>query len=158
MKKRNILYILVVLLSLLQCCILLINNENKNMQDINEKELNSISTSKIAKNIKDIKSDFSNYKTLTILSYNKSDDGSWKLKCSLKGTKEEVLKDIEKFNYYEIKDYNISYEKENVLIEANLIYKYWYNIVYININNCIYLWILIKYFCYVINKVMVMTI
>ena len=158
MKKRNILYILVILLSLLQCCILLINNENKNMQDINEKELNSISTSKIAKNIKDIKSDFSNYKTLTILSYNKSDDGSWKLKCSLKGTKEEVLKDIEKFNYYEIKDYNISYEKENVLIEANLIYKYWYNIVYININNCIYLWILIKYFCYVINKVMVMTI
>ena len=124
MKKRNILYILVVLLSLLQCCILLINNENKNMQDINEKELNSISTSKIAKNIKDIKSDFSNYKTLTILSYNKSDDGSWKLKCSLKGTKEEVLKDIEKFNYYEIKDYNISYEKENVLIEANLTYKY----------------------------------
>ena len=158
MKKRNILYILVVLLSLLQCCILLINNENKNMQDINEKELNSISTSKIAKNIKDIKSDFSNYKTLTILSYNKSDNGSWKLKCSLKGTKEEVLKDIEKFNYYEVKDYNISYEKENVLIEANLTYKYWYNIVNININNCIYLWILIKYFCYVINKVMVMTI
>lgn len=158
MKKRNILYIFVILLSLLQCCVLLINDENKNMKDINEKELNSISTSKIAKNIKDIKSDFSNYKTLTILSYNKSDDGSWKLKCSLKGTKEEVLKDIEKFNYYEIKDYNISYEKENVLIEANLTYKYWYNIVYININNCIYLWILIKYFCYVINKVMVMTI
>ncbi len=158
MKKRNILYILVILLSLLQCCILLINDENKNMQDVNEKELNSISTSKIAKNIKDIKSDFSNYKTLTILSYNKSDNGSWKLKCSLKGTKEEVLKDIEKFNYYEVKDYNISYEKENVLIEANLTYKYWYNIVNININNCIYLWILIKYFCYVINKVMVMTI
>lgn len=158
MKKRNILYIFVILLSLLQCCVLLINDENKNMKDINEKELNSISTSKIAKNIKDIKSDFSNYKTLTILSYNKSDDGSWKLKCSLKGTKEEVLKDIEKFNYYEVKDYNISYEKENVLIEANLTYKYWYNIVYININNCIYLWILIKYFCYVINKVMVMTI
>ena len=124
MKKRNILYILVILLSLLQCCVLLINDKNMDMQDINEKELNSISTSKIVKNIKDIKSDFSNYKTLTILSYNKSDDGSWKLKCSLKGTKEEVLEDIEKFNYYEIKDYNISYEKGNVLIEANLTYKY----------------------------------
>ena len=124
MKKRNILYIFVILLSLFQCCILLINDENIDIQDINEKELNSISTSKIAKNIKDIKSDFSNYKTLTILSYNKSDDGSWKLKCSLKGTKEEVLNDIEKINYYEVKDYNISYEKGNVLIEANLTYKY----------------------------------
>ncbi len=123
MKKKYIKYIVVILLSFLQCYILLRYSKEKNIEDVGNTELKSISINKNVKNIKDIKKDFIDYKTVTIVNYNKLEDGSWKIKCLLNGSKEDVLNDIEKINYYEITEYNLSYEKNNVSIEANLIYK-----------------------------------
>ncbi len=123
MKKKYIIYILIVLVSFLQCYILLIYSKDIKDSNIVNTEVEGISVSKNVKNIKDIRKDFINYKTVTILSYNKLEDGSWKIKCLLNGNKKDVLNDIEKIKYYEIIDYNLSYEKNNLLIEANLIYK-----------------------------------
>lgn len=123
MKKKYILYIIVVLISFLQCYILLRYNKDTEFKNIEDTEVESITISKNVKNIKDIKKDFINYKTVTILGYNKLEDGSWKIKCLLNGSKKDVLNDIENIKYYEITDYNLSYEKNNFSIEANLIYK-----------------------------------
>lgn len=123
MKKKYIIYIMVIIITFLQCYVLLKYSQNTKSKDVSDIELKSISISKNVKNIKDIKNDFINYKTITTLNYNKLEDGSWKIKCLLKGSKEEVLSDIEKINNYEITDYSLSYEKNNILIEANLIYK-----------------------------------
>lgn len=123
MKNKYILYIMVVLISFLQCYILLRFNKDTEVKNIEDTQVESITISKNVKNIKDIKKDFINYKTVTILAYNKLEDGSWKIKCLLNGSKKDVLNDIENIKYYEIIDYNLSYEKNNVSIEANLIYK-----------------------------------
>lgn len=123
MKNKYILYIIVVLISFLQCYILLRFNKDTEVKNIEDTQVESITISKNVKNIKDIKKDFINYKTVTILGYNKLEDGSWKIKCLLNGSKKDVLNDIENIKYYEIIDYNLSYEKNNVSIEANLIYK-----------------------------------
>ena len=123
MKKRYVIYSIVIIVTVIQCYILLNYNKEKDTKDINVNEANSIREDKNAKYIKEIKKDFTNYKTLTILSYNKIEDGSWKLKCLLKSNKEDVLKDIEKINYYNIADYKLSYEKDVVLLEVDLINK-----------------------------------
>lgn len=123
MKKKHVIYTIVIIITFLQCYVLLKYSQDTKSKDVSNIELNSISISKNVKNIKDIKNDFTTYKTITIVNYNKLEDGSWKIKCLLKGSKEEVLSDIEKINNYEITDYSLSYEKNNILIEANLIYK-----------------------------------
>lgn len=123
MKKKYIIYIMVIIITFLQCYVLLKYSQNKKSKDVSDIELNSISISKNVKNIKDIKNDFTTYKTITIVNYNKLEDGSWKIKCLLKGSKEDILNDIEEINNYEITDYSLGYEKNNILIEANLIYK-----------------------------------
>lgn len=123
MKKKHVIYTIVIIITFLQCYVLLKYSQDTKSKDVSDIELNSISISKNVKNIKDIKNDFTTYKTITIVNYNKLEDGSWKIKCLLKGSKEEVLSDIEKINNYEITDYSLGYEKNNILIEANLIYK-----------------------------------
>lgn len=112
-----------IIITFLQCYVLLKYSQDTKSKDVSDIELNSISISKNVKNIKDIKNDFTTYKTITIVNYNKLEDGSWKIKCLLKGSKEDILNDIEKINNYEITDYSLGYEKNNILIEANLIYK-----------------------------------
>lgn len=123
MKKKYIIYTIVIIITFLQCYVLLKYSQDTKSKDVSDIELNSISISKNVKNIKDIKNDFTTYKTITIVNYNKLEDGSWKIKCLLKGSKEDILNDIEKINNYEITDYSLGYEKNNILIEANLIYK-----------------------------------
>ena len=123
MKKKYVIYTIVIIITFLQCYVLLKYSQDTKSKDVSDIELNSISISKNVKNIKDIKNDFTTYKTITIVNYNKLEDGSWKIKCLLKGSKEDILNDIEKINHYEITDYSLGYEKNNILIEANLIYK-----------------------------------
>ncbi|MCI6692973.1 MAG: hypothetical protein MR510_10945 [Clostridium sp.] len=123
MKKKYVIYTIVIIITFLQCYVLLKYSQDTKSKDVSDIELNSISISKNVKNIKDIKNDFTTYKTITIVNYNKLEDGSWKIKCLLKGSKEDILNDIEKINNYEITDYSLGYEKNNILIEANLIYK-----------------------------------
>ena len=123
MKKKYVIYTIVIIITFLQCYVLLKYSQDTKSKDVSDIELNSISISKNVKNIKDIKNDFITYKTITIVNYNKLEDGSWKIKCLLKGSKEDILNDIEKINNYEITDYSLGYEKNNILIEANLIYK-----------------------------------
>lgn len=123
MKKGYVKYFVVIILSFVQCYILLRYNKETMVEDLSDTKINSISISQNVKNIKDIKKDFIDYKTVSILTYSKLEDGSWKIKCLLKGNKEDVLNDIKKINYYKITDYSLSYEKNNVAIEANLIYK-----------------------------------
>lgn len=123
MKKKYVIYTIVIIITFLQCYVLLKYSQDTKSKDVSDIELNSISISKNVKNIKDIKIDFTTYKTITIVNYNKLEDGSWKIKCLLKGSKEDILNDIEKINNYEITDYSLGYEKNNILIEANLIYK-----------------------------------
>lgn len=123
MRKKYVIYTIVIIITFLQCYVLLKYSQDTKSKDVSDIELNSISISKNVKNIKDIKNDFTTYKTITIVNYNKLEDGSWKIKCLLKGSKEDILNDIEKINNYEITDYSLGYEKNNILIEANLIYK-----------------------------------
>ena len=123
MKKKYVIYTIVIIITFLQCYVLLKYSQDTKSKDVSDIELNSLSISKNVKNIKDIKNDFTTYKTITIVNYNKLEDGSWKIKCLLKGSKEDILNDIEKINNYEITDYSLGYEKNNILIEANLIYK-----------------------------------
>lgn len=123
MKKKYIIYSIVIVITIIQCYILLKYTNNSDLEQINITKEDSITEDKNAKNIKAIKNDFSNYKTLTILSYNKMDDGSWKLKCILKGNKEDVIKDIEEIKNYEIIDYNLSYENKIISVEADIKHK-----------------------------------
>ena len=120
MKKNHIIYSVVIILTIAQCYILLKYNRSNNMEEININNQNSITEDKNVKNIKEVKKDLSNYKTLSVLSYNKLEDGNWKIKCSLKGSKEDVIKDIEEIKDYEIIDYSFSYEKDNLLIEVDI--------------------------------------
>ena len=123
MIKKYIIYSIVIILTFSQCYILISYKKNHNVTEINNDKLDSISDNKKAKNIRDIKKDFNKFKTLTILTYNKLEDGSWELKCLLKGNKEDILEDIEKFDNYDMTDYNLSYENNSILIETNIIYK-----------------------------------
>ncbi|MBE6054162.1 MAG: hypothetical protein E7212_09660 [Clostridium sartagoforme] len=123
MKKKYIIYSIVIVITIIQCYILLKYTNNSDLEQINITKEDSITEDKNAKNIKAIKNDFSNYKTLTILSYNKMDDGSWKLKCILKGNKEDVIKDIEEIKNYEIIDYSLSYENKIISVEADIKHK-----------------------------------
>lgn len=123
MKRKYLLYSIVIIITVIQCYILINYNKEIDLKDTNINETNNIIEDKKVKYIKEIEEEFSNYKTLTILNYKKIEDGSWKLKCLLKGSKEDVIKDIEKINYYNITDYNLSYEKDNVLLEVDIISK-----------------------------------
>lgn len=123
MKRKYLLYSIVIIITVIQCYILIKYNKEIDLKDININEATSIIEDKKVKYIKEIEEEFSNYKTLTILNYKKTEDSSWKLKCLLKGSKEDVIKDIEKFNYYNITDYNLSYEKDNILLEVDIISK-----------------------------------
>ena len=123
MKKKYIVYSLIIIFTFIQTYLLIKYQSDTDVKEISTKEIDSISNNKNVKNIKDIKKDFNNYKTLNILSYSKSENNKWILKCLFKGNKDEVLKDIEKINKYEIIDYNLSYENDSILIETNIIEK-----------------------------------
>ncbi|WP_066893104.1 hypothetical protein [Clostridium nigeriense] len=123
MIKKSILYLLVILLTLIQCFILINFKKIDINKDSNFNDSYGITKEKNAKYIKEIMRDFNDYNTLTILSYNKIEDGNWKLKCLLEGSKEEVLKDIGKLNYYNIISYSLNYENSNILLEVDLLSK-----------------------------------
>lgn len=123
MKRKYLLYSLVIIITVIQCYILIKYNKEMDLKDININDTNSIIEVKNVKYIKEIEEEFSNYKTLAILNYKKIEDGGWKLKCLLKGAKEDVIKDIEKINIYNITDYKLSYEKDNILLEVDIISK-----------------------------------
>lgn len=123
MIKKISLYTLIIILTVVQSFIL-INLESQTIdKDLSYNNSYSITNLKNVKYIKEIIKNLENNNTLTILSYNKLEDNNWKLKCNLKGTKEEVFKEIENLSYYNIISYSLNYENKNVLLELELISK-----------------------------------
>ena len=123
MIKKSLIYFFIIILTISQCFIL-IKLENKEInKDVVSNDTYSITKTENAKYIKEIIKDLKNNNTLTILGYNKVENNNWKLKCILEGKKEDVLKDIENLNYYDIISYNLNYENKNVLLELEVISK-----------------------------------
>lgn len=120
MIKKRILYLLLGVLTLCQCYILICFNKINEKEDLNFNEDYSISNLKNVKSIKEVVNDFENYSNLKILSYNKISEGKWRLNCLLKGKKEEIIKDIERLNYYKIVDYKLNYDNKDILLELEL--------------------------------------
>lgn len=120
MIKNRILYLLLVVLTLFQCYILIAFNKINENKDLNFSDDYSISNLKNVKSIREVVNDFENYSNLKILSYNKISEGKWRLNCLLKGNKEEIIKDIEKLNYYKIVDYKLNYDNKDILLELEL--------------------------------------
>ena len=123
MKRKNILNFVVIFITISQCFILLRYKDELSAKNITNNEPHSITEVKNVKYIKEIKSDFNDFNTLTILSYNKVDDGSWRLNCKLEGSREEVINDLEKIDYYNITNYSLNYENNNILLELDLLSK-----------------------------------
>lgn len=118
MKKVKIIYLLVIFITILQLLVAAINNK----EEVNN-SIECITEVKNAKYIKDIENEFKNINNLTILSYNKINETNWVIKCVLKGSKDLVMSDLEKINEYYVNEYNLSYDKENILLELELISK-----------------------------------
>lgn len=123
MIKKSLLYVFIIILTISQCFILIKLEDKKIDKDLNSNDTYSITKTENAKYIKEIIKDLKNNYTLTILGYNKVENNNWKLKCILEGKKEDVLKDIENLNYYDIISYSLNYENKNVLLELELISK-----------------------------------
>ena len=123
MIKKSLLYVFIIILTVSQCFILIKLEDKKIDKDLNSNDTYSITKTENAKYIKEIIKDLKNNDTLTILGYNKVENNTWKLKCILEGKKEDVLKDIENLNYYDIISYSLNYENKNVLLELELISK-----------------------------------
>lgn len=120
MTRKRMLYLLVIALTLSQCFILIYFRKTNIDEKLKFSDTDSISKIKNAKSIKEVMNDFSDYSSLTILSYNKIEDGKWKLRCLLKGNNEEIIKDIEKLNCYKIISYSLTYEHKDMLLEVEL--------------------------------------
>ncbi|MGG7143661.1 hypothetical protein ACQPVP_09365 [Clostridium nigeriense] len=122
MKRKNIVYFIVIFITMIQCFILL-SYKDESVKNINEIKSEGITEVKNAKYIKEIEKDFKDYNTLTILNYNKAENGLWQLNCKLEGSKEDILNDLGKIDYYKITNYSLKYENNNVLLEVDLLSK-----------------------------------
>lgn len=120
--KQSLIYIVVIIFTFFQCYILIMNNSYNidNNTVINNKEEITNNNQFNAKEIQDY---FKNYKTITIVNYDKQENDTWKIKCILRGNKEDVLRDIENIDLYKIVDYNLNYENNNLIIEGDFVYK-----------------------------------
>jgi hypothetical protein len=123
MKRKNILNFIVIFITIFQCFILLSFKDESSAKNISDNKSDGITEVKNVKYIKEIERDFNDYNTLTILSYNKIDNESWRLNCKLEGSKEDILNDLEKINYYNITNYSLNYENNNILLEIDLLSK-----------------------------------
>ena len=115
MKKIKILHLIVIFITILQICIMIFNKK-----DSSKDVVPCITEVKNVKYIKDIEKDFNNINNSTILSYNKIDESSWIIKCTLNGNKIQVLDAFNKIDNYYINKYNLNYDKENILLELEL--------------------------------------
>ncbi|WP_291652475.1 hypothetical protein [Clostridium sp.] len=115
MKKIKILHLMVIFLTIFQVSIMIFNKK-----DSSKDAVPCITEVKNVKYIKDIEKEFNNVNNSTILSYNKIDESSWIIKCILKGNKIEVLDALNKIDEYYINNYNLNYDKENILLELEL--------------------------------------
>lgn len=123
MKRKNIVFYIVIFITMIQCFILLSYKVESSEKNISDNESYGITEVKNAKYIKEIERDFNEYNTLTILSYNKVDNGSWRLNCKLEGTSEDILNDLENIDEYNITNYSLNYENNNILLEIDLLSK-----------------------------------
>lgn len=123
MKRKNIVFYIVIFITMIQCFILLSYKGESLEKNISDNESYGITEVKNAKYIKEIERDFNEYNTLTILSYNKVDNGSWRLNCKLEGTSEDILNDLENIDEYNITNYSLNYENNNILLEIDLLSK-----------------------------------
>ena len=115
MKNNKLLYSIVIFITIFQLIILIFNKK-----DYSEEVVSCITEVKNVKYIKDIEREFNNINNSTILSYNKIDKSNWIIKCVLKGSKTEVLNALDKIEDYYINNYNLSYDKEKILLELEL--------------------------------------
>lgn len=115
MMKYKVLYLVVIVITIIQISILVFYEE------VSEKEIvPCITELKNVKYIKDIENEFNNISNSAILSYNKTNDSIWIIKCVLKGSKTEVLNALNKIEDYYINNYNLSYDNENIILELEL--------------------------------------
>ena len=118
--KKKIIYIIIILVTLLQSIFIVIYSPRiKNNEII---EVNSIENEKKVKYIEEIETELKVIKNLNIESYARIDD-NWKINCSINGKKEELLLSLDNLNNYKIQNYNLVYNKENIVLYLEIISK-----------------------------------
>lgn len=119
MKRKGVV-VFIIVLTILQSLLVNFYNSKNNKDNIMKNY--SIENTKKVKYIEEIEKDLNSIKNLNIESYNKVDD-KWNISCSISGKKEEVLGFLEKLNNYNIKNYSLGYEKENIVLYLEIISK-----------------------------------
>lgn len=119
MNKKMIMYIIIVLLTGLQCIFMFINN---NLDEIHKNDTveTSITEEKNAKYIKEIENDFRRIKNLEVISYNNSNN-QWKIKAEIKGNKKEVQDTLKELYVYDIESYSLKYIDNKISLELDLV-------------------------------------
>ncbi|MCR1949741.1 MULTISPECIES: hypothetical protein [Clostridium] len=115
MKRIKTLHLIVIVITIIQVCLLIFYKK-----DLSKEVVPCITEVKNVKYIKDIENEFNDVNNSTILSYNKIDESNWIVKCVLKGDKNEILDALNKLDDYYINNYNLNYDKENILLEMEL--------------------------------------
>lgn len=118
--KRKSIVVFIIVLTILQSLVVDFYKPKSDENDIIKNY--SIENTKKVKYIEEIEKDLNSIKNLNIESYNKVDD-KWNISCSISGKKEEVLSFLDKLNNYNIKNYSLEYEKENVVLYLEIISK-----------------------------------
>lgn len=118
--NKKIIYIVIILITLLQSLVIAVYSPKiKNNEII---EVNSIENKKKVKYIEEIETELKVIKNLSIESYARIDD-NWKINCSINGKKEELLLSLDNLNNYKIQNYNLVYNKENIVLYLEIISK-----------------------------------
>lgn len=118
--NKKIIYIVIILITLLQSLVIAVYSPKiKNNEII---EVNSIENKKKVKYIEEIETELKVIKNLNIESYARIDD-NWKINCSINGKKEELLLSLDNLNNYKIQNYNLVYNKENIVLYLEIISK-----------------------------------
>lgn len=119
MNKKIIIYLIIVLITGVQCIFMLVNN---NLDEIHKNDTleTSITEEKNAKYIKEIENDFRSIKNLEVISYNNSNN-EWRIKAEIKGSKEKVQDALKQLYAYNIENYSLKYIDNNISLELDLV-------------------------------------
>lgn len=118
--RKKIIYVIIIIVAILQSLIIGVYKPKNNKDELIK--VNSIENKKNVKYIEEIETELKIIKNLNINSYTRIDD-KWKINCYISGKKEELVNFLNNLKDYKIQDYNFIYDKENIVLNLELISK-----------------------------------
>lgn len=118
--KKKFIYIIIIILAIFQSIIIGIYKPKNNNEEIIK--VNSIESKKNVKYIEEIEKELKIIKNLNIISYTKVDN-KWKVNCSISDKKDKLIEFLNNLKDYNIQNYNFVYDKENIVLNLELISK-----------------------------------